>query len=60
MVPPHDVEGAVQEVRPAVNELGFKTVFMLPNPVHGHNWQDAYYGSLWAGIQRLKVPISFQ
>ena len=59
MVPPHDVEGAVQEASRAVNELGFKTVFMRPNSVHRRNWHDAYYDPLWAEIERLSVPLSF-
>ncbi len=59
MVPPHDIEGAVQEARRAVNELGFKTVFMRPNPVNGRNWHDPYYDPLWAEIERLGVPLSF-
>ena len=32
MVPPHDIEGAIGEARRAVNELGFKTVFVRPQP----------------------------
>ena len=59
MVPPHDVEGAVQEARRSVNDLGFKTVFIRPNPVHGRNWHDRYYDPLWEEIERLGVPLSF-
>ncbi len=32
MIPTHDIEGAISEARRAVNELGFKTVFVRPNP----------------------------
>ena len=46
MIPPHDIEGAISEARRAVNELGFKTVFVRPNPVNGRNWHDAYYDPL--------------
>ena len=59
MIPPQDVEGAVAEARRAVNELGFKSVFVRPNPVAGRNWHDPYYDPLWAEIQRLGVPLSF-
>src|SRR5713101_514106 len=59
MIPPHDIEGAISEARRAVNELGFKTVFVRPNPVNGRNWHDAYYDPLWAEIERLGVPLSF-
>src|SRR5439155_2720863 len=37
MIPPHDITGAISESRRAVNELGFKTVFVRPNPVNGRN-----------------------
>ena len=59
MIPPHDIEGAISEARRAVNELGFKTVFVRPNPVNGRNWHDAYYDPLWAEIERLGMPLSF-
>ena len=59
MIPPHDIEGAISEARRAVKELGFKTVFIRPNPVNGRNWHDAYYDPLWAEIERLGVPLSF-
>jgi predicted TIM-barrel fold metal-dependent hydrolase len=59
MIPPHDIAGAISEARRAVNELGFKTVFVRPNPVNGRNWHDAYYDPLWAEIERLGVPLSF-
>ena len=59
MIPPHDIEGAIGEARRAVNELGFKTVFVRPNPVNGRNWHDEYYDPLWEELQRLRVPLSF-
>ena len=59
MIPPHDIEGAIQEARRAVNELGFKTVFIRPNLVNGRNWHDPHYDRLWAEIQQLGVPLSF-
>jgi uncharacterized protein len=59
MIPPHDIKGAISEARRAVDELGFKTVFVRPNPVNGRNWHDAYYDPLWAEIERLGVPLSF-
>lgn len=58
MIPPHDIEGAISEARRAVNELGFKTVFVRPNPVNGRNWHDAYYDPLWAEIVRIRRLIA--
>ena len=51
MIPPQDIEGAVAEARRAVKELGFRTVFVRPNPVAGRNWHDPHYDPLWAEIQ---------
>lgn len=35
MVPPHNIEAAVSETRWMVEEHGFKSIFMRPNPVGG-------------------------
>ena len=59
MIPPHDVKEAVKEARRAVEELGFRTVFMRPNIVNERNWHDPYYYPLWEEIQRLNVPLCF-
>jgi predicted TIM-barrel fold metal-dependent hydrolase len=37
MIAPHDIDGAIHEARRVVNELGYKTVFVRPNLVHGRN-----------------------
>lgn len=59
MIPPQDIDGAIAEARRAVQDLGFRTLFMRPNPVNGRNWHDTHYDPLWAEIQRLGVPLSF-
>lgn len=59
MIPPQDVDGAAAEARRAVETLGFRTVFVRPNPVGGRNWHDPYYDPLWAEIERLGAPLSF-
>jgi predicted TIM-barrel fold metal-dependent hydrolase len=59
MVAPHDVTGAVLEARRAVEELGFKAVFLAPGCVNGRPWHDPAYDPLWAEIERLGVPLSF-
>lgn len=59
MVAPHDVEGAVLEARRAVEELGFRSVFLSPGCVNRRPWHHPAYDPLWEEIQRLDVPIAF-
>ncbi len=59
IVPPHDVELAIQEARRAVHDLGFKGVFVRPNPYRGRNWHDRCYDRLWAELEELDVPACF-
>lgn len=59
MVAPHDVEGAVVEARRAVEELGFKAVFLAPGCVNRRPWHHPAYDPLWAEVQRLDVPVAF-
>ena len=59
MISPHDVRDAVEEARRCVEELGFRAVFMRPNPVKGRNWHDPYFEPLWAELERLQVPLGF-
>jgi predicted TIM-barrel fold metal-dependent hydrolase len=59
MVAPHDVEGAVEEARRCVEDLGFKAIFLAPATVNRRPWHHPAYDPLWAEIQRLDVPISF-
>jgi predicted TIM-barrel fold metal-dependent hydrolase len=59
MISPHDVRDAVQEARRCVEELGFRAIFVRPNPVKGRNWHDAYFEPLWDELERLHVPLGF-
>ena len=59
MISVQSVEEAVREVQRAVGELGFKGVFVRPNPVRGRNWHDPVYDPLWATCQELGVPMCF-
>ena len=59
MLAVQDLELAVREVRRAVEQLGFRGVFIRPNPVSGRNWHDPYYDPLWAEIQEQGVPLGF-
>jgi predicted TIM-barrel fold metal-dependent hydrolase len=59
MVPPHNLPAAVEETRRAVQEFGFKAIFMRPNVVGGRNWHDPYYDPLWAEAERLGIAVGF-
>jgi predicted TIM-barrel fold metal-dependent hydrolase len=59
MISPFDVDEAVTEARRAVKELGFKAIFLRPNPVNGRNWHDAYYDPLWSELESLNVSLGF-
>ena len=59
MVPPHNIEAAVEETSRTVEELNFKGIFMRPNHVNGYKWSDPHYDPLWAKCQRLGVPVGF-
>jgi predicted TIM-barrel fold metal-dependent hydrolase len=59
MISPHDVRDAVEEARRSVEDLGFRAVFMRPNPVKGRNWHDPYFEPLWEELERLQVPLGF-
>ncbi len=59
MVSVFDIEDAVAESRRAVEELGFRAIFLRPNIVGGRNWYDAYYEPLWSTLEELEVPLGF-
>ena len=59
MVAPHDVDAAVKETRRCVEELGFKTIFLLPGLVNKTAWHHPHYDPLWAECQELDIPVSF-
>jgi predicted TIM-barrel fold metal-dependent hydrolase len=54
-----DVKAAVAELRRCVTELGFKGVYLRPNPVGGRNLEDPAHDALWAEAERLGVPVMF-
>jgi predicted TIM-barrel fold metal-dependent hydrolase len=56
-VPTQDVKLAVDEAKRAVKELGFKAIFVRPNPIKGRNIDDAYYDPLYRTIVELGVPL---
>ena len=59
MISVYDINDAVAETRRAVQELGFKAVFVRSNVVNGRNWHDTWYEPLWNTLEELDVPIGF-
>jgi len=59
MVAPHHVDAAVAEARRAVEQLGFRAVFLAPGCVGRRPWHDRAYDPLWGECERLGVPITF-
>ena len=60
MVPIQDVEASVKEARRAVTELGFKAIFIRPNPPsQGVYYHQRSFDPLWSEIERLGVALGF-
>ncbi len=59
MLPAQSVEACVQEVRRAKEDLGFKAVFLRPNPVRGRNWHNPCYDPLWAACEAHDLAVGF-
>ena len=59
MVPAQSVPAAVAEVRRVKQELGFKSIFLRPNPVRGRNWHNPVYDPLWAECEKLGLAVGF-
>jgi uncharacterized protein len=57
VIPVQDVKLAIHEAKRAVNELGFKGIFVRPNPIKGRNIDDPYYDPLYRAIVELGVPL---
>jgi predicted TIM-barrel fold metal-dependent hydrolase len=56
-VPAQDVKLAADEAKRAVTQLGFKGVFVRPNPVKGRAIDDPYYDPLYQTVAELGVPL---
>ena len=58
-VPMVDVDGAIAEARRCVRELGFRGVFVRPNPYGGRHFDDPSYDPFWQAVAELGVPVGF-
>ena len=59
MVPAQNVEAAVAETRRAKEELGFRSIFLRPNPVRGRNWNNPVYDPLWDECAKQGLSVGF-
>jgi predicted TIM-barrel fold metal-dependent hydrolase len=60
MLPIHDVDMSVEEARRCVKDLGFKAMFLRPNPVReGEYWDHPKYNPLWREVQDLDTTLGF-
>jgi predicted TIM-barrel fold metal-dependent hydrolase len=57
-MPLQNVEEAVREMHRVVKELGFKAVFVRPNPFNGRRLNDSAYESFWRSAEELDVPVA--
>jgi len=57
MLPMQTVEGAVQEMKYAAKELGFRAGFIRPNPYNGRVLHDRAYDPLWTEAQDMGFSI---
>ena len=59
MVPVQDVKAAVAEAKRAKEELGFRAIFIRPNPMRGRNWHERVYDPLWAECEKQGLVVGF-
>jgi predicted TIM-barrel fold metal-dependent hydrolase len=60
LLPIQDVEASIREAHRAVRDLGFKAVFLRPNPPRaGVYWHRPLFDPLWAALEALGVPVGF-
>jgi predicted TIM-barrel fold metal-dependent hydrolase len=59
MISVYDIGHAVEEAHRAVEDLGFRAVFLRANKVNGKPWHDPYYNPLWSALEKLDVPLGF-
>ena len=59
MIHVQNVPAAVEEVRRAGRELGFRGIYLRPNPMRGRNWHDPAYDPLWAACEEEALPVGF-
>jgi uncharacterized protein len=59
LLPVQSVEHAIEELRFARNQLGFKAAFLRPNMYKGRTVHSPEWDPFWAEAQELDCPIGF-
>src|SRR5260370_22721706 len=60
MLPRQRVEHAIEEMKFARKELGFRGCFLRPNPYHGTKMiSDPMYEPFWAAAEDLDMAVGF-
>ena len=59
MAMPQNIEATVAEVKRASRELGFKAIYIRPNPVRGRNWHAPEYDPLWKVCEDEGMLVGF-
>ena len=59
MLPLQSIEAAIDEMRFARKDLGFRAGFIRPNPYGGRHVDDPWYDPLWKAAAELGVPVGF-
>jgi len=58
-LPMNNIDAAITEAQRSVRELGFRGVFIRPNPYGNRHFGDHWYDPLWKTIAALGVPVGF-
>ncbi|HUJ79003.1 MAG TPA: amidohydrolase family protein, partial [Nitrospiria bacterium] len=58
-VPFQDPQSAIAEMRRVHEKLGFKAVFIRPNPLLGRNLDHPDYHPFWQAAQEIGCPVGF-
>jgi predicted TIM-barrel fold metal-dependent hydrolase len=57
-MPIQGVDEAIREMRRVVKDLGFKAVFVRPNPFNGRRLCDPAYDPFWQEAEALDIPVA--
>lgn len=56
-LPQADIGEMLIEARRSVEDLGFRGVFLRPNPIAGRTLDNPYFEPLWSLLEDLNVPL---